>query len=280
MPPATHSDPFETSALPLLRLRRVMTPFTRAEVRVLVGSFTSTGSLWDGVAARAVGAAGMARGETLVSASLADYGLSATLAAVRAGLKSIVVTPESVSQERRDGLLSLGATVERMPEGTPLDQLWARAQSIASGISGGWAVAPTQADVDAIVGPPLSDLGLADAFVCGAGSGMTFRAGVAALRPARTVLLHAGGPHHVQGWGGRDAGRELSADDVLEVSDVQAWQMRTRLAREEGLLTSLSGAANVVGALDVAARLPAGACIYTVVWGTGERDFSLGRYFP
>ncbi len=64
------------------------------------------------------------------------------------------------------------------------------------------------------------------------------------------------------------------------MSDRDAWEMKVRLAREEGLLVGISAGANVVAASRVAASMDAGTNVVTILCDTGERYFSLGEYFP
>ncbi|MEI8257855.1 MAG: pyridoxal-phosphate dependent enzyme [Deltaproteobacteria bacterium] len=68
-------------------------------------------------------------------------------------------------------------------------------------------------------------------------------------------------------------------DEVLTVADSDAWDMKLRLARDEGLLVGISAGANVCAALRVATRLGPGKTVVTVLCDTGERYFSLGPHF-
>ena len=61
------------------------------------------------------------------------------------------------------------------------------------------------------------------------------------------------------------------ADEQIEVSTEAAQEMTRRLAREEGLLVGPSSGANVLGALRVAATLPAGSVVVTILCDGGER---------
>jgi cysteine synthase A len=66
---------------------------------------------------------------------------------------------------------------------------------------------------------------------------------------------------------------------VITVSDASAWEMRTRLAREEGLLVGVSSGAAAVAALAVAGELGAGRLVGTIFPDTGERYFSMAEWF-
>jgi cysteine synthase A len=135
-----------------------------------------------------------------------------------------------------------------------------------------------------------------DAFVCGIGTGATISAVMSTLK---TKWPHAVGvavqpasapvidqriwkPH-------RQPGNAPSANvpmldrtlvsRVIDVRDEEAWEMRARLGREEGLLLSIGSAAAVVGAEKIAVELEAEATVLALAADTGERDFSLAEQF-
>jgi cysteine synthase B len=64
------------------------------------------------------------------------------------------------------------------------------------------------------------------------------------------------------------------ADETIEVSTEEAQAMTKRLAREEGLFVGVSSGANVLAALRVAQRSPAGSLIVTILCDGGERYMS------
>ena len=68
-------------------------------------------------------------------------------------------------------------------------------------------------------------------------------------------------------------------DRIERVTDDDAYRMKGRLAREEGLLVGISAGANVVAALRVAEELGEGKTVVTLLCDTGERYFSLDEYF-
>ncbi|MCA9605879.1 MAG: cysteine synthase family protein, partial [Myxococcales bacterium] len=107
---------------------------------------------------------------------------------------------------------------------------------------------------------------------------------IVAVEPASSPVLSGGavGPSKIQGL---NAGfvpnnyDERLVDEVLTVSDREAWDMKLRLAREEGLLVGISAGANVVAALRVGGAFEPGAHVVTILCDTGERYFSLGEFF-
>ena len=68
-------------------------------------------------------------------------------------------------------------------------------------------------------------------------------------------------------------------DELRTVADRDAYAMKQRLAREEGLLVGISAGANVHVAAAIASELGPDAHVVTVLCDTGERYFSLDEYF-
>jgi len=107
---------------------------------------------------------------------------------------------------------------------------------------------------------------------------------VIAVEPASSPVLAGGepGPTKIQGIGaGFVPGNydESVAHGIRPVSDRAAYNMKSRLAREEGLLVGISAGANVVIAAELARELGPGKNVVTVLCDTGERYFSLDEYF-
>jgi cysteine synthase A len=107
---------------------------------------------------------------------------------------------------------------------------------------------------------------------------------IVAVEPASSPVLRGGepGPTKIQGIGAGFVPANYDprvAHEVRAVEDRAAYNMKSRLAREEGLLVGISAGANVVAAIEVARELSPEQHVVTVLCDTGERYFSLDEYF-
>jgi cysteine synthase A len=135
-----------------------------------------------------------------------------------------------------------------------------------------------------------------DAFVAGVGTGGTVtgvgkalkthraKTRVVAVEPRASAVLSGGepGPTKIQGLAAGFVPAILDTtvyDEVRTVDDRAAYEMKKRLAHEEGMLVGMSAGAAVAVAVDVARELGGGRTVVTVLPDTGERYFSLDEYF-
>ncbi|MBL8956018.1 MAG: pyridoxal-phosphate dependent enzyme [Myxococcaceae bacterium] len=140
------------------------------------------------------------------------------------------------------------------------------------------------------------DGGRVDAFVAGCGSGATLSGVMSELRaqwpgvegvavqPAKSPVIDHGiwKPHRQPGnasWAKVPMLDRTLVSRTIDVSDEDAWAMRARLGREEGLLLSTASAASVCAAERLVAEKGAGSRIYALAVDSGERDFSLEGFF-
>jgi cysteine synthase len=104
-----------------------------------------------------------------------------------------------------------------------------------------------------------------------------------AVEPAESAVLSGGptGVHKIEGMG---AGFVVPLwergviDEIAAVSTADAMAMARRLAREEALFAGTSTGANLVAALELAARLGIGATVVTVMCDAGMKYLSTEQY--
>ncbi len=236
---------------------------------------------------------------TIVEPTSGNTGIALAFVAAAKGLKLILVMPESMSVERRKMLVLLGAKLELTPAERGMAGAVARARELLGEIKG--SVMPQQFENPAT---PLihrvstaeeiwnDTAGGVDAVVSGVGTGGTIT-GVGqvlkarkpsvrmiAVEPTTSAVLSGGppGPHKIQGIGGGFVPAILDRgvmDEVIQVSNEDAFDMARRCARVEGVPVGISSGAALAAAFDVAARDEmAGKLIVTIIPSFAERYLS------
>jgi cysteine synthase A len=242
-------------------------------------------------------------GSTLVEPTSGNTGIGLALVCAVKGYKLVLTMPESMSLERRALLQAYGAEIVLTPAEQVMDGAIEAAQEIAQQRS---AFMPMQFDnpanpeahrtrtaveiLDAMGDDPIA------AFVAAVGTGGTVSGvggrlkqhdrstRVIAVEPESSPVLSGGeaGPTKIQGIGAGFVPGNFErsvVDEIRHVSDRDAYEMKRRLARQEGLLVGISAGANAHVAAEVARELGPGKHVVTVLCDTGERYFSLDEYF-
>jgi cysteine synthase A len=293
---------------PMVRLRRVVPPGAAA-VYAKLESFNPGGSVKDRIAVAMLDAAARAGrlvpGARVVEFTTGNTGIGLALACAVRGYRLTLVLPDSTTLEHRQALEAYGAELVLIPVEEGMAVAVALAREIAAR-EGGLVLDQFQnpANPSAHVtgtGPELlaafDALGAGpDAFVAGVGTGGTITgvarvlrrerpsALIVAVEPAACAVLSGGaaGPTRIQGLGAGFVPAVLDREAyhrVVTVSDEEAWELKTRLAREEGLLVGTSSGAAAVAAVRVARELGEGRSVATVFPDTGERYFSAEEWF-
>ena len=286
---------------PLVRLHRVV-PEGAAEVLAKLESLNPAGSVKDRIAlnmiedAEARGA--IKPGDTLVEPTSGNTGIGLAMAAAVKGYRLILTMPEDMSVERRKLLTRYGAELVLTPAIEGMSGAVFAAQELVE--QHGYFM-PQQFDNPA--NPEIhrrttaqeilrATGGKLDAFVAGVGTGGTITGVgevlkahnpailVVAVEPARSAVLAGGkaGLTGIQGIGASFVPSVLNRDiydELIAVTDEDAYAMTSRLTKEEGLLVGISAGCNVLASLQVAAKLGAGKRVVTVLPDTGERYLSV-----
>ena len=265
-------------------------------------SFNPAGSAKDRVALemlRQAEASGVLQpGGTVIEPTSGNTGIGLAVMAISKGYRVILTMPASMSAERRALLKAYGAELVLVEEGGMAGAV-ARAEELAAAIPGSFI--PGQFDNPAnpaahykTTGPEIwqDTEGHVDIFVAGVGTGGTIsgtgrylkeqnpNVRVVAVEPASSPLLSQGhaGPHGLQGIGANFVPKNYDAsvvDEILTVTDEEAYRTGRLLARTEGIMAGItSGAA--LWAADVLARRPenAGKTIVALLPDDGSRYLS------
>jgi cysteine synthase A len=291
---------------PLIRLNRIV-PESHATVWAKAEQMNPGGSVKDRICLAMIEDAerrGLIRKDTvIVEPTSGNTGIGLALVCAVKGYKLVLTMPESMSLERRALLQAYGARIVLTPAEQAMEGAIAAAKEI---VETEGAFMPMQFDNPANpevhsgrtateIIDALGEIRI-DALVAAVGTGGTVsgvgarlkqrdpRVRVIAVEPESSPVLAGGeaGPTKIQGIGAgfvpQNFHRDV-VDEIRAVSDRDAYDMKLRLAREEGLLVGISAGANVAVAKQLAAELGPGANIVTFLCDTGERYFSLDEYF-
>jgi cysteine synthase A len=236
-------------------------------------------------------------GATLIEPTSGNTGIALAFVAAARGYRLIVTMPERMSAERAALLRYLGAEVVNTP-GTLMREAVARAEELNRQIPGSLVLGQFSNPANPEIHRKTTAVeiwddtdGQIDIFVAGVGTGGTITGvgealkqrkpvHVVAVEPAKAAVLSGQPPsnHLIQGIGAGFVPPILNRaiiDEVVAVSEDEAFACARRLAREEGLLCGISSGAALAAALAVAER-PAsdGKLIVVMLPDSGERYVS------
>ena len=261
------------------------------------------GSAKDRVAAnmiaRAEESGQLAPGGTIIEPTSGNTGIGLAAAAAAKGYHVILTMPDTMSVERRALIAAYGAEIVLTPGADGMSGAVARAEelhrSIPGSIIAGQFENPANPEAhEKTTGPEIwaDTAGTVDIFVAGAGTGGTVSGvgrylkaqdpniKVVAFEPASSPLLTEGraGPHGLQGIGANFVPENLDRtvlDEILTVTDADAYAAGRELARTEGILMGITSGAAVWAAAQLAMRPEnAGKTIVALLPDSGERYLS------
>ena len=293
---------------PLIRLPNLTAELKpRGEVLAKLEFFNPMGSVKDRIGASMIEwleAKGLLKpGGSIVEPTSGNTGIALAFVAAAKGYPIVLVMPDSMSIERRKMLLILGARLELTPAEKGMRGAVARAQELLEEIPG--SVMPQQFENEA---NPLihrvstaeeiwnDTAGTVDAVVSGVGTGGTITGvgqalkarkpslRMVAVEPEASPVLSGGAPgaHKIQGIGAGFVPGILDRgviDDIVKVSNDDAFEMARKVARTDGLPVGISSGAALTAAFDLAGRPEyAGKVIVTIIPSFAERYLSTALF--
>ncbi|MEX2169141.1 MAG: cysteine synthase A [Pirellulales bacterium] len=287
---------------PMIRINRLV-PKEHATVFAKCEFFQPLNSVKDRIGAAMIEAGerdGKVNAKThIVEPTSGNTGIALAFVCAAKGYRLTLTMPESMSLERRALLRAMGAELVLTPASEGMKGAIAKAQAIFDAEENAWV--PQQFDNpanpaihEATTGPEIwEDSGHdIDAIVVGVGTGGTLTGATRFLRtknpnfkaiavePIDSPVISGGkpGPHKIQGIGAGFIPKNLDTslvDEVVTVSNEEAFQWARRLAKEEGIMAGISSGANMCAAAKVAARPEyKGKRIVTIMPSLGERYLS------
>ncbi len=279
----------------------------KARIVVKVEAFNPGGSVKDRIALAMIEDAekkGVLKpGATIIEPTSGNTGVGLAWVGVAKGYKTILTMPETMSVERRNLLKAYGAKLELTPGAEGMKGAIARAEQLRATIPGavilGQFVNPANPAIhEQTTGEEVwTDTdGKVDIFVAGVGTGGTVSGvgsalkkhnsavKVVAVEPASSAVLTTGvpGKHKIQGIGAGfvpSTYNPEAVDEVVTVTDDDAFAGARKLARTKGLLVGISSGAAFSAALALARKDEnAGKLIVALLPDTGERYLSTSLF--
>ncbi len=291
---------------PVIKLSKI-TDNTNANIYAKIESFNPGGSIKDRIALGMIEDAennGLINADTtIIEPSSGNTGISLAMICAVKGYKCIVVTPESMSLEKIFLIKSFGAEVVLTRSAEGLDGTVKKAKELQKKIENSIILNQFENQVNSEVHREITANEIIevlgnniDAFVAGIGTGGTITGigeklkqinkdtKIIGVEPSVSNTLSGNGQkvHKIPGLGPRflpPIVNKKIIDELVKVTEFEAYNMSKLLARKEGLLVGISSGANVYAAIKVAEKLGKGKTIVTILPDTGERYFSIEQYY-
>ena len=289
---------------PLLELTNIEKAYNLpARLIAKVESFNPAGSIKDRVALSMIQTAEaegkLKPGSVIIEPTSGNTGIGLCAVAAARGYRAIIVMPDTMSVERQMLMKAYGAELILTDGAGGMAAAIAKADELVAEIPGaivaGQFINPANpAAHEATTGPEIWEDtdGQVDILVCGVGTGGTITGTgrylkaqnpsirVVGMEPAGSAVLSGGkaGPHGLQGIGAGFIPEVLDVaimDEVVTVTEEEAYAAGRLLARHEGVLAGISSGAALHAAIQVAARPEnTGKTVVVLLPDTGDRYLS------
>ena len=291
-------------ATPVLKLNKLVKG-DMADIYVKLEKFNPAGSIKDraalGMIEKAEKLGLLKEGFTIVEPTSGNMGIALAMIGRIKGYEVIIVMPDTMSVERRNLIKAYGAQLV-LTDGTKgMKGAINKAKEIAEGNPNFFIpqqfinLANPEKHYATTAEEIISDVEDVDIFVAGVGTGGTITGvgrrlkeikrdiKVVAVEPEKSPVLSGGepGPHKIQGIGAGftpDIYDSSVVDEIIKISDEEAFEIAKLMAKEEGILVGISTGANIAAAIKIAKKVGKGKKIVTVAPDGGEKYISMGIY--
>ena len=275
----------------------------KARILVKLEYFNPAGSVKDRIARGMLDDAEqrgvLKKGSVIIEPTSGNTGIGLASVAAARGYRIIIVMPDSMSVERRNLMKAYGAELVLTEGAKGMKGAMAKAEELAkeipnSFIPGQFVNPANPATHEKTTGPEIWEDtdGEVDYFVSGVGTGGTLtgvgrylrskkpEVKLIAVEPDASPVLSGGqpGPHKIQGLGAGFVPDTLDTkiyDEVIRVSNEDAFREGREIGRAEGILTGISSGAALYAAVQLAKRKEAeGKTIVVLLPDSGDRYLS------
>lgn len=275
-----------------------------ADVYVKLEKFNPGGSVKDraalGMIEKAEELGILKSGATIVEPTSGNTGIGIAMIGKLKGYKVVIVMPETMSKERRDLIKAYGAELVLTEGAKGMKGAIEKANELVT--EKGYFMpqqfenlANPEKHYNTTAEEIFEDIFDLDILVAGVGTGGTI-AGVGknlkskikdlkvvGVEPANSPVLSGGkpGPHKIQGIGAGFIPAIYNGeyvDEIMTVSDINAFKSAKEFAEKEGILIGISSGAAVYAAIEIAKTLGKGKKVLAIAADGGEKYISMGIY--
>lgn len=290
---------------PMFKLNNIIDNDNLADVYVKLEKFNPGGSIKDraalGMIEKAEKDGILKKGDTIVEPTSGNTGIGLAMIGKLKGYKVIIVMPETMSIERRKTMKAYGAEVVLTEGAKGMKGAIEKAEEIANGKKGFFIPqqftnkANSYKHYETTANEIWKDVNDIDVFVASVGTGGTISGigkrlkeinkniKIVAIEPEKSPVISGGeaGVHKIQGIGAGfipDIYDGSVVDEVLTISDEEAYEFARKMGNEEGILVGISSGANIAGAIKIAKKIGKGKKVVTVAPDGGEKYLSTDLY--
>lgn len=290
---------------PMVKINNITKELDIADIYVKIESANPSGSIKDRAALYMIEKAEekgiLSKGSTIIEPTSGNTGIALAMIGASKGYDVILVMPDSMSIERRKLMLGYGAKILLTPGKDGMKGSVDLAEKLSR--EKGYFL-PNQFENDNNKLAHYETTGIEileqrkhkiDAFVAGVGTGGTVSGvgkrlkeevdniKVYAVQPKTSPVLtkNISGSHKIQGIGANFIPGIYDkdvVDEVIDISDEDAFKYARLLGEKEGILSGISSGANIAAAIEVAKKLGKGKVVVTVLPDTGERYLSTSLF--
>lgn len=290
---------------PLVELKKIQEKYAlKGKIFAKVEFYNPAGSIKDRVAKAIVDDAErtgkLKAGGTIIEATSGNTGIGLALVAAARGYKAVIVMPDSMSEERQKLIKAYGAKIVLTEGAKGMQGAVEKAEELLKNTPNAIVAGQfeNQANPTAHYETTAPEIdrqmnGKTDIFVCGVGTGGTIsgvgkylkeknaQTRVVAVEPLGSPLLSKGraGKHGIQGIGANFVPKTLNTsiyDEVIAVSDEDAFLWAREVSQTEGLFVGISSGAALFAAVELAKRTEnAGKKIVVIFPDGGSRYLSI-----